>query len=143
MQNPSTEDAQKAFIAFVDAMHAWETRHYDIIMPLMEEGEAAMDEMEQAKLELAQLFEEHLEPGHGDRRRLDAIGLNDPATYDSKRDDIAVESSKPSEVVLAYQQNAEPESKFRFTVKHVNGKWLVHKGEIFDDERNKWLKLTI
>lgn len=143
MQNASSEDAQRAFIAFVDAMHAWETRHYSIIMPLMEQGNAAMDEMAQAKIELAKLFEEHLEPGSGDRRRLDGLGISEPPTYDSKRDDITVESTKPSQVVLAYQQNAEPRSKFRFTVKHTHGKWLVHKGEIFDNGRNKWLKLPI
>lgn len=143
MQKSSTEAAKKAFIAFIDAMHAWETRHYAIIMPLMLEGDAAMDEMKRAKLELAQLFEEHLKPGSGDRRRLDGLGISEPPTYDSKRDDITIESSTPSEVVLGYKQNAEPKSTFRFTIKRAQDKWLVHKGKIFDDERQKWLKLTI
>jgi hypothetical protein len=143
MQNPATEDTQKAFTAFVDTMHAWETRHYAIIMPLMEEGDAAMEEMKQARLELVKLFEEHLAPGSGDRRRLDAIGLSDPPTYDSRRDNITVESTSSSRVVLAYQQNAEPRSKFRFTIKRVQSKWLVHKGEIFDMEQKKWFRLPL
>lgn len=143
VRNESNGPAVRAFVEFVDAMHAWETKNYSVIAPLLENGKAAMNEMADAQHELARIFEAHLVPGSGDRRRMDSSGIGYPATYDADRDVIKLEKAMPSEVTFRYLQTARPKSKLRFTVKRVADAWRVHRGEIFDARRSKWRTFVI
>ncbi|MBB6403777.1 NTF2 fold immunity protein [Arthrobacter sp. AZCC_0090] len=133
----------KAFVEFVDAMHAWETRNYSVIAPLLEKRKVAMKEMDDARGELARIFEKHLVPGRCDRRRMDSNGIGYPPTYDADRDVIKLEKAVSGEVTFRYVQATRPKSKLRFTVKRVADGWRVHNGEIFDARRSKWLTFVV
>ncbi|MDQ0029698.1 NTF2 fold immunity protein [Arthrobacter bambusae] len=142
-RSESNGPAVRAFVDFVDAMHAWEMRNYLVIAPLLEKRKAVVKEMDDAQRELAGIFAQHLVPGSCDRRRMDSGGIGYPPTYDADRDVIKLEKAIPGEVTFRYAQTTRPKSKLRFTMKRTGNTWRVHSGEIFDARRSKWLPFVI
>ncbi|MFH5880290.1 NTF2 fold immunity protein [Arthrobacter sp. NA-172] len=143
VRSKSNGPALRAFVDFVDAMHVWETKSYAAIAPLLENRKVAMNEMAEANRELERIFEKHLIPGSGDRRRMDSNGIGYPPTYDADRDVIKLEKSAVDEVTFRYVQTIRPRARLRFTVRRVADKWRLLDGEIFDARRSKWLKFVI
>ena len=143
VRSKSNDPAVRAFVEFVDAMHDWELKNYSVIAPLLEYRRPAADELEDARRELARIFERHLVRGRGDRRRLDSNGIGYPPTYDADRDVIQLEKSMPGEVTFRYLQMVRPKSKLRFIVRKMADAWRLDRGEIYDARRSKWHQFVI
>jgi hypothetical protein len=131
------QDAQAAVMSFIASMNAWELAIEAERREAKRRGKV-YERSEAMQTQILGIFNEHCAPSTTDLRSVRYRSYQTPPEYDPKTERIILRSDvSPDTVHIVTERECVMGGRFRYTVRHTEGKWLIEGIEAWD--RGRWL----
>jgi len=141
--NAAVSDAERRLLAFMGAMHQWETA---LIEAHKSSGGTYFDANKDAlRASLLEIYRVHLTAKERKNGRVAALTFGTPLEYDPSLERTAsCEVTTPNKkVVIETVYPTYMELRRRYTLVFSNGQWLLDKREDFSPFKNKWTAVIL
>jgi hypothetical protein len=124
--------AKTRFLAFQQAMYAWETHFF----PLVSTGDPA--HAADAKAALRPIFDEYVYAYREDYGRMSGPDVSSPPDHDPDNDIIERVEAGRKKVTIYVSKTTQFQDRFRFTLAEHDGRWMIERTEIYWTSKEKW-----
>ena len=140
---PNIQEAVAVLKKFIIAMNKWEVYYHTLTMEYVDKGKKLAPLDAKKGEELDAIFNTYCTLKERKYGRQAALNTQYPAEYSPDEEILATEVLNKNKIAIETQEHSLLEERYRYTLHYKNKDWRIDKKEVYNDQDDKWDKLSL